>query len=352
MKRIKSFSFLRACTTGSLLIFFIFIFLIHACSNKGIQYSQNDKMVLIPAGTFVMGGNSNQSSPDEFPRHKVRVDSFYMDVHEVTNRQFNKFVENTGYITIAEKEIDWEDMKKDLPDGTPKPSDDMLKPGSVVFKATNGPVPLSDEMQWWEWKIGANWQQPDGPGSSIKDKTDHPVVHIAWDDAMAYAQWSGKRLPTEAEWEWAARGGLDNPTYPWGNTPASRSASKANFWQGQFPYKNSSRDGYNGSAPVMSYMPNGYGLYDMAGNVWEWCADLYHYESYLMDSRNDVCINPKGPETSLDPREPFATKRVMRGGSFLCNDSYCSGYRVSRRMNSSQDTGLNHTGFRCVKSAG
>lgn len=352
MKNKKTFFGFQISNIGSYILPLVSFFLFGGCNNEVSPKLEFGKMALIPAGTFVMGGNSNQSGPDEFPRHKVQVDSFYMDVHEVTNRQFKGFVENTGYITIAEREIDWEDMKKDLPNGTPKPSDEIFKPGSVVFKATNEPVPLNDETQWWEWKIGANWKQPEGPGSSIKDKMDHPVVHVAWDDAVAYAQWAGKRLPTEAEWEWAAYGGLDNPIYPWGDTPASKSVSKANFWQGQFPYKNSSKDGFYGSAPVMSYIPNGYGLHDMAGNVWEWCADLYHYESYLMDSRNDVCINPTGPEASLDPREPFATKRVMRGGSFLCNDSYCSGYRVSRRMSSSQDTGLNHTGFRCVKSAG
>ncbi len=335
------------------IVLFFIITLSFGCVKKKKNPNSGiiDGMILVPGGTFEMGGNSNQSSPDEFPRRKVKVSKFFMDIHEVTNSQFEEFVNSTGYITLAERGINWEEMKKSVPVGTTKPPDELLAAGSVVFKGTNLPVSLHDERQWWEWRIGANWKHPNGPESNIKKLMNHPVVHIAWEDAIAYANWAGKRLPTEAEWEWAARGGLSNPIYPWGDKPASKSSENANFWQGGFPYENTMEDGYFGSAPVKSYPPNGYGLFDMAGNVWEWCSDLYHYESYSMDEA-EICINPKGPNVSMDPREPLAVKRVMRGGSFLCNDSYCSGYRVSRRMSSSEDTGLNHTGFRCVKSAG
>ena len=337
----------------SIINYLVLVMIIHGCTKHSSQGSQTihyGEMKLIPGSTFEMGGNDPQASADEFPRHMVTVDSFYMDIHEVTNGQFLKFVASTNYVTIAEKNINWEEMKINLPAGTPKPAENILQAGSVVFRATNGPVSLNDETQWWAWTISANWKHPAGPGSSIENLMDHPVVHVAWDDAVAYAQWAGKRLPTEAEWEWAARGALDNPIYPWGNVSADQSSAKANFWQGMFPYKNTVQDGFYGTAPVMSYMSNGYGLYDMAGNVWEWCNDLYHYESYTMDADKEICINPTGPDSSLDPNEPLMSKRVIRGGSYLCNDSYCSGYRVSRRMRSSQDTGLSHTGFRCVKS--
>ena len=330
-----------------------FILIIHGCTKdptKEYQHNYYGSMVLIPEGTFMMGGSDPQAGPDEFPLHQVKVDSFYMDIHEVTNRQFAEFVAKTNYVTVAEKNINWEKMRVNLPLGTPKPAENILQPGSLVFKAADGPVSLSDETQWWAWIIGANWKHPAGPKSNIDDQMDYPVVHVAWDDAVAYAKWAGKRLPTEAEWEWAASGSLDNPIYPWGNVSVSQSTGKANFWQGMFPYENTAKDGYYGTAPVKSFMSNGYGLYDMAGNVWEWCSDLYHFQSYGITAEKGVSINPKGPSDSFDPNEPNMPKRVMRGGSYLCNDSYCSGYRVSKRMRSSQDTGLSHTGFRCVKS--
>jgi formylglycine-generating enzyme len=305
-------------------------------------------MVIIPSGSFQMGGRSDQASEDEFPKHEVIISSFYMDVKEVTNKQFREFVKSTGYITIAERDIDWEEIKKQVPPGTPKPPDSILRAGSLVFHATNGPVNLRDYSKWWRWTIGANWLHPEGPDSAISDRMDHPVVHIAFDDAVAYAKWAGKRLPTEAEWEWAASGGNNENKYPWGNDPIEAATDKANFWQGLFPYQNFGSDGYLGTAPVGSFPANNYGLYDMAGNVWEWCQDKYDIDSYSKDQQKGSVTNPSGSIEYNDPREPFTPKHVIRGGSFLCNDSYCSGYRISRRMSSSKDSGLCHTGFRCV----
>ncbi len=308
-------------------------------------------MVRIPAGTYVMGGKSDQASEDEFPRHDVTVSSFYMDVTEVTNADFLKFIEATGYITIAERDIDWEEMASQLPPGTPKPPDSVLKAGSLVFQQTGGPVDLNDYSQWWRWTIGADWKHPKGPKSNIEGIMNHPVVHIAWDDATAYAEWAGKRLPTEAEWEWASMGGKEDSKYPWGNESVEQAKDKANFWQGKFPFQNYVLDGYERTAPVKSFAPNGYGLYDMAGNVWEWCNDKYNAKGYAEDHQKGLVSDPKGSGRYYDPREPYTPKHVIRGGSFLCNDSYCSGYRVSRRMSSSKDSGFDHTGFRCVKDA-
>ena len=305
-------------------------------------------MVLIPGGVFEMGGDNEQAMPDEFPKHRVRVDSFYMDATEVTNAQFKKFVDATGYITTAERKPDWEELKKALPPGTPKPPDSVLVAASLVFKQTDGSVRLDDYTQWWEWVPGADWKHPQGQGSDIMGKENYPVVHISWYDAMAYCQWAGKRLPTEAEWEYAARGGLTNHIYPWGNEHINAGRPKANTWEGKFPYLNEVKDGYVLAAPVKSFAPNGYGLYDMSGNVWEWCSDWYHAD-YYQTLRNGIAKNPEGPEKSFDPVDPYTPKKTIRGGSFLCNEIYCSGYRVARRMKSSPDTGMEHTGFRCVK---
>ncbi|WP_372773734.1 formylglycine-generating enzyme family protein [Mangrovibacterium sp.] len=316
---------------------------------------QSDKqlegMVFIPGGEFTMGGDSLWGRPDEFPHHQVKVNSFYMDEHEVTNAQFREFTDATGYVTTAERKPEWEEIKKQLPPGTPKPPDDALVAASLVFTPPNHSVPLSNATAWWSWVPGADWRHPEGPDSSIEGKDQYPVVQITWDDAMAYAAWAGKRLPTEAEWEYASRGGAKNTIYPWGNEPIEQGAVKANSWQGHFPNQNTANDRFLRAAPVKSFQPNGYGLYDMGGNVWEWCSDWYHADYYRQCAENGLVVNPQGPDSSFDPDEPFTKKRVTRGGSFLCSDQYCSGFRVAARMKTTFDTSLEHTGFRCVVSA-
>lgn len=305
-------------------------------------------MVLIEGGEFSMGARENRfARADEFPLHKVKVNSFYMDIHPVTNAQFREFIEATGYVTTAEIDPDWEEIKKQVPAGTPRPPDEVLVPASMVFKIPDKRVSLNDYQSWWSWVPGANWQHPEGPDSSIEGKDDFPVVQVSWYDAAAYAEWAGKRLPTEAEWEYAARGGNDDFIYPWGNEPVS--PVYANFWQGEFPYLNSADDGFYTSSPVGSFPANGFGLFDMAGNVWQWTADWYHHDYYKTFRKGSVADNPQGPNTSFDPMEPGVAKKTIRGGSFLCNDSYCAGYRASSRMKSSPDTGTMHIGFRCVK---
>lgn len=310
-----------------------------------------ENMIFIPGGTFNMGARDDQfARPDEYPVHPVKVSSFFMDLHPVTNEQFRKFVEETGYITTAEKDIDWEEFRKQLPPGTAKPADSLLEASSLVFTPTNHRVNLNDVSNWWTWVRGANWRHPEGPGSTIEGKDNYPVIHVSWEDASAYAAWAGKRLPTEAEWEYAARGGNDDYIYSWGFERVNQGTPKANSWDGEFPFYNSQQDGFNLLAPVMQYSANNFGLYDMAGNVWEWCADLYHHDYYQTFDTEKIAVNPQGPSTSYDPLEPNVRKRVIRGGSFLCNDSYCSGYRAAARMKSTEDTGMSHIGFRCVIS--
>jgi sulfatase modifying factor 1 len=309
------------------------------------QLTQHKGMVWIAAGTYQMGGNNGEASADEYPKHQVTLKGFWMDATEVTNAQFEAFVKATGYITTAEKKPDWNELKKQLPPGTPKPADSLLEAASLVFHPTQNQVDLNDYSQWWTWQSGANWRHPHGPNSTIKGKGNYPVTQISWHDAKAYCQWAGKRLPTEAEWEYAARGGLLNKVYPWGNEAVTAGVPKANIWEGNFPYKNTLRDQFYLTAPVKSFKANGYGLYDMAGNVWEWCNDLYHPDYYQSSPAN----NPKGPAKSYDPQEPYAIKRVIRGGSFLCNNSYCSGFRAARRMKSTEDSGMEHLGFRCLQ---
>ena len=308
----------------------------------------NKNMVLIPGGVFSMGGDGD-GWKDEFPKHNVEIDSFWMDINEVTNNQFLEFVNSTGYITTAERNIDWNQIKKDLPPNTPKPDDSYLVPSSLVFFPTSGAVNLNDVSQWWKFINGANWRQPQGPGSNIDGKGNHPVVHVSWYDAIAYCEWAGSRLPTEAEWEYASRGGIIDATFSWGNEDLDEGKLKANTWNGNFPYYNSKDDGFIYTADVRSFEPNGYGLFDMSGNVWEWCSDWYD-ENYYYSVSEILSINPQGPPKSYDSNEPYAQKKVSRGGSFLCHKSYCTGYRNSMRMKSTPDTSSMHTGFRTVRS--
>ncbi len=313
--------------------------------------SKSRGMVWIPGGEFVMGSDSETVWPDERPAHRVRVDGFWIDEHEVTNAEFRAFVQATGYKTTAEQAPSAEEILRQSPPGTPAPAPELLVPGSLVFTPPDRPVSLDDFSQWWKWTPGASWKHPQGPGSTIDGKDAYPVVQVSWDDAVAYARWAGKRLPTEAEWERAARGGLEGKPYVWGDEAPSETAKLANIWQGQFPNQNSAADGFAGVAPVKSFAPNGYGLYDMAGNVWEWCADWYQRDLYQSRAGQGVIVNPAGPDHSSDPTNPFAPLRLQRGGSFLCNDNYCSRYRPSARHGCSPDTGMSHVGFRCVISS-
>ncbi len=299
-----------------------------------------DGMVWIPGGVFWMGADE---FPDARPWHVVSLDGFWMDKTEVTNEQFARFVTATGYLTVAER--------------TPRPEDfpgarpESLVAGSVVFSPPDHPVRLHDHFQWWSYVDGASWRHPEGPSSDIKDRGRYPVVHIAYEDALAYARWIGKRLPTEAEFEFAARGGLDRKPYTWGDefTPGGR--FMANTFQGRFPHKSIAEDGYERAAPVASYPPNGYGLYDMAGNVWEWTSDWYRPDYYrTLAAQGHMARNPQGPADSFDPSEPGVHKRVHRGGSFLCTDQYCARYMIGGRGKGEPDTGTNHLGFRLVQA--
>ncbi len=315
---------------------------------KNIQAPKG--MVWIPGGEFYQGAvpSDTMAMNHEKPRHKVAVDGFFMDIHEVTNKQFSEFVRATGYVTVAERELEWAEMKKQLPPGTKKPHDSILQPGSLVFKKTMSSVPnLYDYSQWWQWKIGANWKHPNGPGSSIKGKENHPVVQIAYEDALAYCKWVGRRLPTEAEWEYAARGGRDKSIFFWGNDVGQLNAH-ANTWEGEFPVKNTEEDGFELRAPVMSYPSNDFGLYDMAGNVWEWTNDWYNIDYYKGLAENGQTVNPKGANTAYNPSNPFLQEKIIKGGSFLCSVSYCASYRISARMATSTDSGAEHLGFRTV----
>ena len=307
------------------------------------------EMVWIPGGRFLMG--SKDGKADEEPVHAVELDGFWMDSTEVTNADFAKFVDATGYVTIAEKQPKREDFVGLVPDVNVIKEEDLV-PSSICFNPNYDRATLrKDYPNWpyqvWMLKRGASWRHPNGPDSSIDDKQDHPVVHVAWKDVVAYCEWAGKRLPTEAEWEHASRGSLAQQDYPWGNRLQKNGDWLLNVWQGKFPEAHEVSDGFEFTAPVKSYSPNPFGLYDMAGNVWEWCADWYQPTYYAESPRR----NPQGPEDSFDPNEPNIPKRVQRGGSFMCSPDYCLGYRCATRMKGEPTSGTFHCGFRCVLPA-
>jgi formylglycine-generating enzyme required for sulfatase activity len=315
-------------------------------------------MVWIPGSEFSMGGSSDGEAPhpevarggaacgdpsaDAQPVHRVRVDGFWMDRSEVTNEQFARFVAATGYVTIAERTPTAEEFP-----GAPPGN---LVPGSVVFDPPRHPVPLDSHFAWWSYLQNASWRHPFGAGSDLRGRERYPVVHVAFDDARAYATWAGKRLPTEAEFELAARGGLAGKRYPWGDELRPGDRWMANTFQGHFPDDDVAADGYKGLAPVASYPPNGYGLFDVSGNVWEWTSDWYRSDYYTTLAARGVVHNPTGPEDSYDPQEPGVAKRVQRGGSFLCTTQYCSRYLVGSRGKGEPSSGADHLGFRCVRA--
>ncbi len=323
----------------------------NATSNK----VTDDGMVWIPGGQFMMGTDDPSSFPNERPAHQVQVDGFWIDATAVTNAQFRQFVEATGYVTTAERPLDWEELKKQVPPNTPKPPDEQFQPGSLVFTPSNGPVDLRNMSNWWTWTTGASWQHPEGPTSSLEGKDDWPVVHVSFDDATAYAKWAGKRLPTEAEWEFASRGGTTTRYY-WGDDLQVDGKYMANTFTGKFPYRDTAEDGYAGVSPVKAFPPNDYGLYGMAGNVWQWTADLYRDDIHVRmseASKGGCTINPTGPTDSSNPTRPVpeSPEHVIKGGSYLCNPSYCESYRPTARRGMPPDTGTQHLGFRCVKDA-
>ena len=303
-----------------------------------MNLSKHPKMVHIPSGTFWMGCNAgpptaqspNQSAlqmPDCQFVHQVKLDSFWMDQTLVTQEQFARFIKETGYLTVAERRTEFE-------------------PGAVVFTPPLDPVSLENAANWWKFQPGVNWRRSSG---KMAKASRMPVVYIAWDDADRYCRWAGKRLPTEAEFEYAARGGLDRNLYSWGNELKPKGRWMANLFQGHFPEQNSKEDGFDQLSPVASYPPNGYGLYDMTGNVWEWTSDWYRPDFYQsLTSSEKVATNPKGPDDSFDPLEPGVPKRVQRGGSFLCSEKYCRRYLVGARGRAEPKSGASHTGFRCV----
>jgi formylglycine-generating enzyme required for sulfatase activity len=321
-------------------------------SGKAPQVIERDGMMWIPGGRFLMGSDHKLAQDNERPAHRVKVDGFWMDRYHVTNAEFRRFVQATGYVTTAERKPDWETLKVQAAPGTPRPPEAALVPGAMVFVGTDRPVQLDDWSQWWRYVPGADWQHPQGPGSSIEGKDDHPVVQVSYEDAQAYAKWIGKRLPTEAEWEFAARGGLEQATYAWGDDLAPEGQRMANYWdvkQGRFPVMRAV-----GTSPVGTYPPNGYGLHDMTGNAWQWVADWYGFDHFKEQAKRGAITNPGGPAQSYDPDDRtapvHAPKRVIRGGSFLCNVDYCLSYRPSARRGNDPYNPMSHVGFRLVMS--
>lgn len=310
-------------------------------------------MVWIPASDFLMGTDNRMTLPNERPAHKVHLSGYWIDRNDVTNAQFQQFVVATGYVTTAERKPRWEDLQVQLPPGTPEPPDDALVPGAMVFVGTDQPVSLNDYSQWWRFVPGASWKHPLGPDSDIIGKDNHPVVQVSYEDAQAYAKWAGKRLPTEAEWEYAARGGLEQKDYAWGDAKNPGGNQMANIWDNQqkpFPVVTGAKVQV-GTTPVGQYSPNGYGIYDMAGNVWQWTSDWYRIDYFKQEAALRRVVNdPTGPLDSFDsndPGVPFnAPKRVTRGGSFLCSDVYCSSYRTSARRGTDPMNSMSHIGFR------
>jgi len=300
-----------------------------------------ERMVHLPGGTFRMG--SDQHYPEEAPAHNVRVGGFWIDTHAVTNSDFKAFVDATGYVTMAEKPAN--------PDDYPGAKPELLAPSSVMFKKAKAPVDLTNHYNWWVYVPGADWRHPRGPSSSLHNLMNHPVVHVAFADAEAYAAWAGKELPTEAEWEFAARGGLDGAEFAWGEELAPGGKWRANTWQGEFPWQNRLEDGYEWTAPVGAFEPNGYGLYEMCGNTWEWTTDWYQSHAEISHACCTI-DNPRGGEAekSYDPRTPAVKipRKVMKGGSYLCAPNYCRRYRPAARMPQSIDTSTCHLGFRCI----
>lgn len=320
-------------------------------------------MAWVPGGVFQMGSDHRLSRFDERPAHPVRVKGFWMDLAHVTNDQFAAFVRATGFVTTAQKKPDWETVRVQLPPGTPRPPEDVLVPGAMVFTGTQAPVRLDDYSRWWRFVPGADWRHPQGPRSSIEGKGDHPVVQVSHEDALAYAHWAGKRLPTEAEWEFAARGGLEQATYAWGEELAPDGARQANYWdtrQRPFPVVRPEAGGAAGTTPAKSFPANGWGLYDMTGNAWQWVADWYRADYFARQAQRAgqaraPIEDPHGPADCFDPTEPGvppnAPKRVIRGGSFLCNEDYCLSYRPSARRGADPYSPMSHLGFRLVKDA-